>query len=314
MYLNYKSISQLNRDIVEWLPNLPQDIDAVVGIPRSGLLVANLIALYRNIPMADIDSFLAGTFMKGGERLAFDSSNISKVLIVDDSLCGGRAMQQARQKVAESGVRIECIYAAVYIVPDSSRAVDFFHEVLPIPRIFEWNMFHHGLLKHACMDIDGVLCPDPTPEENDDGLAYKRFLLTAPMRFRPTVKVGWLVTARLEKYRNQTRQWLEKNRIEYGELLMLDLPNKQARIKSQAHASFKAEMYLRTNAKLFIESSESQAHEISRLSGRQVICVDKSEAVSAGVYSAVVQNNINRFKKFKGLCKETFRLMLRCVS
>lgn len=37
---------------------------------------------------------------------------------------------------------------------------------------------NHGILKKACLDIDGVLCVDPTPEENDDGPRYREFLLT----------------------------------------------------------------------------------------------------------------------------------------
>ena len=48
------------------------------------------------------------------------------------------------------------------------------------------------------MDIDGVLCADPTPEENDDGEKYRHFLLNAPPLFIPKVTIGTLVTSRLE--------------------------------------------------------------------------------------------------------------------
>jgi len=33
---------------------LGDDIDLIVGIPRSGLLVANLMVLHRNLPMTDV--------------------------------------------------------------------------------------------------------------------------------------------------------------------------------------------------------------------------------------------------------------------
>ena len=35
---------------------------------------------------------------------------------------------------------------------------------------------HHSFLNDSCLDIDGVLCRDPSPEENDDGPRYEKFL------------------------------------------------------------------------------------------------------------------------------------------
>lgn len=57
MYIEYRSIVDMNNIIVKNLQKLPHDIDLVVGIPRSGMLPANLIALYLNKPFTDIDSF-----------------------------------------------------------------------------------------------------------------------------------------------------------------------------------------------------------------------------------------------------------------
>ena len=42
MYIEYRSIADMNNIIVKNLQKLPHDIDLVVGIPRSGLLPANL--------------------------------------------------------------------------------------------------------------------------------------------------------------------------------------------------------------------------------------------------------------------------------
>ena len=98
---------------------------------------------------------------------------------------------------------------------------------LELPRIFEWNVMHHHLLVSSCIDIDGVLCRDPTEAENDDGAAYERFLDTVPAREVPEAPLGWLVTCRLEKYREQTEAWLNRHAIRYRELVMLDLPDKR---------------------------------------------------------------------------------------
>ena len=68
--------------------------------------------------------------------------------------------------------------------------------------MFEWNYLHHDGYSHlCCYDIDGVLCEDPTDEENDDGDRYKNFILNAPLRFKPFAPIGFLVSSRLEKYR-----------------------------------------------------------------------------------------------------------------
>ena len=36
--MNFRNISQLSDQILDWSKRLPRDIDVVVGIPRSGLL------------------------------------------------------------------------------------------------------------------------------------------------------------------------------------------------------------------------------------------------------------------------------------
>ena len=85
-----------------------------------------------------------------------------------------------------------------------------------MPRVFEWNLMHGTVLANSCVDIDGVLCLDPTDEENDDGECYARFLRDTPALLLPTAPVAWLVTSRLEKYRKQTAEWLARHEVRYG--------------------------------------------------------------------------------------------------
>lgn len=56
--MNFRTINDLNNLISKNLDKIPKDIDLIVGVPRSGLFVANLIALYLNLPLTDFDSFL----------------------------------------------------------------------------------------------------------------------------------------------------------------------------------------------------------------------------------------------------------------
>ena len=96
---------------------------------------------------------------------------------------------------------------------NSSCTIDYFYRYLPLPRIFEWNLFHHPILEQTCVDIDGVLCNDPEESENDDGPKYEQFLRTVKPIYIPTKEIGWLVTCRLEKYRELTAEWLERNSV-----------------------------------------------------------------------------------------------------
>ncbi|MDR2772496.1 MAG: hypothetical protein LBB93_03410 [Elusimicrobiota bacterium] len=60
--MRFITIDELNGCIYKHLDEIPDDIDLIVGIPRSGMLVANIIALLRNIPLTDKTSFIDGKF------------------------------------------------------------------------------------------------------------------------------------------------------------------------------------------------------------------------------------------------------------
>ena len=289
--MNYRSVSDLNAAVVRNLSRLPRDVEVVVGIPRSGLLAASLVALYLNKPLADIEGFLQGRLLRAGNRLdgrvneKLDPQT-SRALVVDDSIQSGREIARVREKMALAGahefVRFFCIFAHTPCV----SMVDYYAEICPVPRVFEWNVMHHPHLEYSCVDIDGVLCRDPTTEENDDGPAYERFLQTVEPRCIPTVTLGWLVTSRLEKYRTLTVDWLARHGFRYRELIMMQHPDKAARVAAGEHATYKAGTYVKTRAILFIESSPEQALEIARISGRAVFCAENREMINPG--SAVV--------------------------
>lgn len=60
--MNYRSIVNLNSDIKKWIPELPNGLDLIVGIPRSGLLVANLLALHLNLHITNVEGLIEITF------------------------------------------------------------------------------------------------------------------------------------------------------------------------------------------------------------------------------------------------------------
>lgn len=276
--MQYRSVSDLNEAIVSNLGRIPRDIDLVVGVPRSGLLAANLLSLAINVPLSDLDSFLDGREFTAGStkpiRRSRDPSGRRRVLVLDDSINNGNAMREVRARIAEANVNADVTYAAVYGLRNRHPEVDIVLEIVPQPRIFQWNFMHHLVLEQACVDIDGVLCLDPTDDENDDGPAYLEFLKNAVPYHATTRKIGWLVTSRLEKYRSQTEDWLASAGISYGNLIMLDVPSKEERQRLGLHGSFKADFYRQCASPLFIESDVRQAEVIAARSGKPVLCVE----------------------------------------
>ena len=175
----------------------------------------------------------------------------------------------------------QIFYGAVYVTPQGHRYVDYWYEIIDMPRVFEWNIMHHSLLANSCVDIDGVLCRDPTERENDDGEEYRSFLVNAQPLIVPTETIGWLVTCRLEKYRDLTEQWLKDHNLNYNHLLMMDLPDKETRVALKNHAHFKANIYRSVDSTLFIESSIHQAQAIAWLTGKPVFCTETWQMINA---------------------------------
>ena len=176
MSINFITFDILNRLLVHNLPRIPHDVDAVVGVPRSGLLLANMISCCLNKPLTDVAGVVAGKFFDAGRTKnktdwAHDFSAVKKILVVEDSVASGNSINQVKHRLVL--VNVEKIYLAAFVEPQAVNTVDLFFAVVPQPRMFEWNYMHHGLLRLCCVDLDGVLCRDPTPEENDDGENYR---------------------------------------------------------------------------------------------------------------------------------------------
>lgn len=277
--ISFRSYADLNTTIKNSISLVPKDIDLIVGIPRSGLLVANLVALYLNKPLVDLEGLIKKRTFSGGLRLnnkLTNFSKINKVLVIDDSLNSGASLEKAKTKIKEAKLKQKILYSVVYLKPGQENKVDFYFEHCPLPRVFEWNLFHHDILNRSSVDIDGILCRDPTEEENDDGIKYLEFIRTVPPQIIPTVEISHLVTCRLEKYRKETEKWLRKNNIKYKNLIMMPFRTKEERVLAGNHAAFKADEFSKSNTDLFIESNPHQAKEIFNITQKDVYSFSES--------------------------------------
>lgn len=278
----YSSIAQLSDDIRRQLHRVPRDIDLVVGIPRSGMIPAYMIGLFTNRLVIDLDGFLENRPLAHGQTrrvvAPLDRAQSAKhILLVDDSLASGESMRQCVARIRDSNFTGKMTTCAAIVAPESGPQVDLFFREMPYPRLFEWNALHHAHVKAACFDLDGVLCVDPSDADNDDGARYENFLRTALPLFTPTQRIGHIVSARLEKYREATERWLTEHGVDYGQLHLIDLPSHAERRRRGVHCTHKAKVYVETGASLFYESDPEQSRQIARLSGKPVLCIQSMQ-------------------------------------
>ncbi len=298
--LSFRNVTDLNASIIEALPSLPRDLALIAAIPRSGMLAASLISLYMNIPMTDIEGLLEGRLIASGNRAlagaGCDDNAVSrcKVLVIDDSVGHGTQLRNVKARLAHLSSYYDFLYGAVYVTPESRGLVDFAFEILPWGHCFAWNVMHHELLDTCCVDIDGVICEDPTGEQDDGGARYRSFLENARPLFIPTVNVGWLVTSRLEKYRSETERWLKDHGVRYSNLVMMPSHVSLGKDPAKARARYKAAAYVSSKATLFIESCPIQAQHLTEFSGEEVLCIATQQMLYPSMRArlpAVIRNS-----------------------
>lgn len=278
--MKFINIQDMSAAILANRRKLPEKIDLIVGIPRSGMLPATMLATQLNLPMTDLDGLISGKVF--GYGATKDAPDVDKamaaertVLVIDDTVGSGRAFKKAR--AALEGVPGNIVFCSVYSQVAKHPDVDVVLETNTLSPICQWNMMHHAVLKNACVDIDGVLCRNPEAHEDDGGKAYRTFLQTAEKLHATSGEIGWLVTSRRETYRAETEAWMRDNGVRYGKLIMTQTDEEKA-----DSPAFKARIYVETGADLFIESEAYDAAEIQKIANRPVLCVATQSLIHDG--------------------------------
>jgi len=259
--------------------------DCIVGIPRSGLFFANYIALLLNLPLLSLNEVGAVDFgrLKASRSDASmaNGSSPRRVLVVDDSVNTGGAIQRAQSRLESlrQDAPMTWTYLAIYGPESSADLVDIILEKIELPRIFEWNLFHHSYACHFLFDLDGVFSLNGPAENGNDGGRYRSAIGTLASRIIPKKPVGAVVTSRLEKNRDVTEAWLRNNGVSYKYLIMLNIDTPEQRRKLALHARYKADVYGQLGGRLFIESEEWQALEIAKITGKRVYCTDTARMI-----------------------------------
>jgi len=198
-----------------------------------------------------------------------------QILVLDDTVYGGTAMEEVKKVLNND----EVIYGSLYVHPSRQGVVDVFGKILEQPHLLEWNFFNSFHIKDCLLDFDGILSPNVPYEACIDEEKYIDYITNVkPLYHRkPRTMCKGIVTARLEKYRSITEDWLERYGIKYGFLKMF--PTKKADIRDSNHiveaANFKSKMFTESGASFFVESEPAEAALMRGQVHRLVICPDE---------------------------------------
>lgn len=283
MTLAYVSYTQLIQDTLAWCDSPDnrywRNCLGVVGIPKSGMIPAQVIASRFNLPLSDIDTFLLKGFYSnhGGrsnqyQRRDYDPNR--PVLVVDDSVHGGATLRVVEEEIRNNWSYLGLPYEVVAVY-GTGHCKDYrYYKDVPVSRIFEWNWTKHPMLEDSFLDMDGVLCEDwkgPSDTSEKTTLLYERWLVDVEPLYLPTRKVRAIASARIEKYRPQTEEWLRKWGVEYDTLHLCPLTRDEL-LRDNSHWVHKAQVYGESASYLFIESDPDQAERIAAVTSKTVFC------------------------------------------
>ncbi|WP_067561424.1 hypothetical protein [Halofilum ochraceum] len=311
--MEYRSIAELNDRVVDWIGVLPRDLDLIVGIPRSGMLPANLLALHLHLPFTDVEGLCSGRIMASGQRgVPYpDPERPLNVLVVDDSVCSGISMDRVRATVTNAGLPHRIRYGAVFVTPEAVREgkVELFAEAVPMPRAFEWNILHTRQLDRFCIDFDTVILGGPADTGADSTVGDNAFRAYVEPWFLPRHRVGWLVTRQPDTRREEALAWLARQGVECEELIMPMGPR-----DLRSPVAFKARIYRETGAELFIEGDPDHASAIAEQTGKPVFCFATRAMIYPGDFPRYRHIPVRAPHRIELAFKWLVRLPLRVVN
>jgi hypoxanthine phosphoribosyltransferase len=257
---SYLSLEDILIDAKEWSKILPKDTGVIVGIPRTGLIIAAVIATELGKPLATPDLIIDNKFWYKRETDEWPQ-DLSQILIIDDSIDTGTALNRTLEFLKEKKPNALIRTGALYLNKHAIKP-DFYFKRLHTINTLQPSLLHHHPGSIFC-DLDGVLCEDYPGGMNE--LEYTSWLSYVRPYKIPTFEIDCIVTGRLEKYRNITELWLLQNNIKYKKLLM--------RKENEGHYQQKIKIALRDKPTWFWESDPHLSKWLHIKTGVKVLCL-----------------------------------------
>jgi adenine/guanine phosphoribosyltransferase-like PRPP-binding protein len=271
---SYITTAQLADDTRRLLTLLPDDIDTIAAISRSGLLPGSLLAYHLHLPMLIVSRQTGVTDPGHGARLASgDPAPPRHILLLDDTAASGREMTACLPILRAAHPSAKITRAVVYCRPEARHAVDLYARAYPGLHYLEWNWPNAGHGTACAFDFDGILCRDFTAEEVSTEDRYRSTMVTIEPLFLPRrAGIPLIVTARPESTRELTLAWLARHGVRVDRLIMRDWEWNPATDWNASVGEWKARHYAASHLRLFAESDPDQARIIAEKSGKAVLC------------------------------------------
>lgn len=281
--IRFISTAQYMADCHKLATMLPLDTSFIIGIGRSGLCAATMVSMLLHLPLKVLRQHIGSKgvydLVDGGNgtRLTGNIGGQGAPVVIDDTVMSGNSFKYSLPAVRSHYPKATS--AAVYVNPFAKRKPDQWVVDLTWPHVLEWNAPNSILSQGCALDFDGILCHDCPGGSDDDGPRYEAFLRDAKLLYAwRRCEIPLIVTARLEKYRPQTLNWLARHGMSVRNLVMWPGSNHRER-STQKVSEYKAQHYaefVRTHTgikpPMFWESDVRQAELIAKISKGVVVC------------------------------------------
>jgi len=251
---------------------IPNNFDVIVGIPRSGLFVADVLATKFGRPLSTPDLLVKGEIWESS--LIKSPKKIKRILLVDDSVGSGESLKKAYNKLLRYDKNLIIKKAALISLPEGRKTVDYVFSIKKPKCIFEWQIIQGSKFTKMSVDMDGVLCEDCPIGISLIEEEYIKWIKNAKPFMIPINEIDTIVTSRLEKYRAITEEWLKKNNVKYKNLRMMKLESDYLKTHERV-VSFKINILKSAKPEWFWESNFREAHEINKQTKIPVLCTDE---------------------------------------
>jgi orotate phosphoribosyltransferase len=280
----FVSVDQASIWTLDWVKTFPVSFDLIVGVPRSGMFIASLIALKLGKGLSTPELLQRGEYWHSSvvrDRLRLDAS--THVLLVDDAVYSGNSMADAMKIIRSTYKDIQISQASLIVDKASKGKVDYYYKRVEPPRVYEWNILHRKIASQfgngiLAVDMDGVLCADCPPNLDKDEVLYMEWLTSARPYLIPSFEIDAVVTSRLEKYRDLTEVWLNKHGVRYKTLHMWDIETKAQR--QDKFGAYKVNRLLSLRPDMYWESSWNLSKQIWEETKIPTLCIDRMTLLS----------------------------------
>jgi len=257
------SLTDLSRDSAQLASMLSGKVDCIIGVARSGLTPATIVATLLHLPLFVLRES-EGDIVDAGHGWRLKAKQFQSPVVIDDTSCSGRSLGRIKKVVESSELTPK--YAVVYYDRQSKESVDYFVKELPRPHVMEWNIANSVYSSQMLWDMDGVICED-CPNYISDDEHYAKWLDIAKPKCLPLRSKIRIVTGRREMWRPQTEAWLARHGVQ-AELIMH--PDGERTGESVIEHKANAVSKYATGPVAMLESDKQQAMRIQEITGKSV--------------------------------------------